>query len=43
MNLVSILHALAERRRVRHQDPYTPAEMDVFRCRLQRLIQAAKS
>lgn len=37
------VRGVVERHRERHRDPYTPAEMAVFRCRLQRLIEAARS
>ncbi|MGX6605587.1 hypothetical protein ACWKSP_26165 [Micromonosporaceae bacterium Da 78-11] len=35
--------ALLERRRAKHEPPFTAEEMAVFRCRVQRLIRAAKS
>ena len=43
MTVPKWLHALIERRRAKHEAPFTQAEMDVFRCRVQRLIKAAKS
>jgi hypothetical protein len=41
--ITRLLSRLAERRRLRHEDPYSRTEMDAMRCRLQKLIQAARS